>query len=121
MTHLAQIKETRDAIHHQILQKKSHVEKNKNNSARCFNSFAKCTHLGCELKQHRVMLAVIVKTVQVDSEELKKCEKKVSKFEKQMKVLTKEYTDPKEHMQDEDRYKRRWCLHIKGKNEGAAL
>lgn len=73
--------------------------------------------LGNQMKQHSAMLATIAKTVQLNSEELKECKTKMKNLEKQVEVLRKENYDVKERILDQERYKRRWNLRIKGKKE----
>lgn len=70
-----------------------------------------------QMQQHSTMLAVIAKTVQVNSEELKECNMKVKNLEKQMEIHRKDNDDLKGHILGQERYKRRWCLFMKGKKE----
>ncbi len=70
-----------------------------------------------QMQQHSSMLAAIAKMVQLNSEELKECKMKIKHLEKQVETLTKENEDMKGRILNNDRYKRRWCLCIKGTKE----
>lgn len=72
-----------------------------------------------QLQQHSSMLASIAKSVQFNAEELKECKTKIKHLEKKVETLTKENEDMRGRVLNNDRYKRRWCLRIKGKKETA--
>ena len=70
-----------------------------------------------EMQQHSTMLAAITKSVQLNSEELKEYKTKIKHLGKQIESITKDADDIKGHSLNQERYKRRWCLRIKGKKE----
>lgn len=70
-----------------------------------------------QIQQHSTMLAAIAKSVQFNSEELQECKKKIQLLEKEIGSLKKDNDEIKEHVRNQERYKRRWCLRIKGKKE----
>lgn len=72
-----------------------------------------------QMKQHSAMLANIAKAVQLNAEELDECKKKINHLEKTVETLKKENEDMKSQVANNDRYKRRWSLRIKGKKENA--
>ncbi|XP_023185888.1 uncharacterized protein LOC111607963 [Xiphophorus maculatus] len=73
--------------------------------------------VGMQIKQHSAMLAAIAKSVQLNSEELNDCKKKIIELEKQVDTLSKENVQLKGGVLNSERYKRRWSLRIKGKKE----
>ncbi len=73
--------------------------------------------ISIQLQQHSTMLAAIAKTMQFNSEEIKDCKTNVKDIEKQMEALKKENEDMRRRVLDQERYKRRWCLQIKGKKD----
>lgn len=70
-----------------------------------------------QIQQHSAMLASIAKSVQFNSEELQECKKKIKHLEKEMESIKKDNDDIKDRVLSQERYKRRWCLCIKGKKE----
>lgn len=72
-----------------------------------------------QLKQHSAMLTSIAKSVQLNAKELDECKTKIKHLEKTVETLKKENEVMKNQVANNDRYKRRWCLRIKGKKENA--
>lgn len=70
-----------------------------------------------QIQQHSAMLASIAKSVQFNSEELKECKKTIQHLEKEIDSLKKDNVGFKDRVLNQERYRRRWCLHIKGKKE----
>ncbi|XP_016394536.1 uncharacterized protein LOC107728771 [Sinocyclocheilus rhinocerous] len=73
--------------------------------------------ISMQLKQHSAMIASMAKAVQINAEEVKECKEKVSMLEKQLETLTKENDNLRNRVLDQERYKRRWCLCIRGMKE----
>lgn len=73
--------------------------------------------ISMQLKQHSAMIASVAKAVQINAEEVKECKDKVSMLEKQVETLTKENDNLRNRVLDQERYKRRWCLRIRGMKE----
>lgn len=71
--------------------------------------------ISSQLQQHSAMLASVAKTVQINSEDIEECKKKVKTLETQVDLLHKEKVGMKERLLSQERYKRKWCLRIKGK------
>ncbi|KAM9342361.1 uncharacterized protein KZ484_015062 [Pholidichthys leucotaenia] len=63
------------------------------------------------------MLASLAKAVQFNTEEVQECKKKVQTLEEQNAKLKKEVTKLKERVHEQERYKMRWCLCIRGLEE----
>ncbi len=59
------------------------------------------------------MIASVVKSVQINTQELKECKDKIKTMEKLIVSLTEVNNDLKVRVLEEERYKRRWCLRIK--------
>lgn len=70
-----------------------------------------------QMQQQSSMLSTIAKAVQLNSEELKECKTKIKDMEEQIDSLKKENDDIKNRLLNQERYKRRWCLRIKGIKE----
>lgn len=70
-----------------------------------------------QIQQRSAMLASIAKSVQFISEELQECKTKTQHLEKEIKSLKNYNDDGKDRVLNQGRYKRRWCLRIKGKKE----
>ena len=70
-----------------------------------------------QMQQHSTMLAAIAKSVQLNSEELEECKTKIKHLGKKIESLTKDNDDIKGRLLNQERYKKHWCLHIKGKKE----
>lgn len=70
--------------------------------------------ISAQLKQHSAMITSVAKAVQIQAKKLKEFREKVNMMEKQVDMLTKENGDLKSRVLDQERYKRRWCLRIKG-------
>uniref|UniRef100_A0A3P8NIH6 Pyrin domain-containing protein n=1 Tax=Astatotilapia calliptera TaxID=8154 RepID=A0A3P8NIH6_ASTCA len=73
--------------------------------------------LSVQCKQASTMLASLAKAVQFNSEEVKECKQKVRELERRNEQLTKDNYDLKERVREQERYKMRWCLRIKGLEE----
>lgn len=114
----------------QLLQKKAHVEKKSKGTLsevatntsmetilHTIDSLGKRVDDRMEEMSRRCMLAAIAKTVQLNSEELKERTGKVKNLEKQLDILRKENDDMKGRLLNQETYKRRWCLRMKGKKE----
>lgn len=72
---------------------------------------------GSMLEQHGSVLASIAKAVQSNSEELVDCQTKIKHLENQVESLSKQNSDIKDKLLNQERNKRRCCLRIKGKRE----
>ncbi|KAK3518394.1 hypothetical protein QTP86_003496, partial [Hemibagrus guttatus] len=70
-----------------------------------------------ELKQNSVMIASIVKRVDLNSLEINECKEWIKVLEKQLSKLTKENAVVKERALELERYKLRWNLRISGLHE----
>lgn len=73
--------------------------------------------LSMQMKQHSAMIASVAKSVQINAQDLKECKDKIKVMEKQIETLKEVNIDLKARMLEEERYKRRWCLRIKGLKE----
>lgn len=67
-----------------------------------------------QTKQSSVMIASLAKAVQFNAEELKECKEKVEDLEKQNAQLCKDNSELKDKVREQERYRMRWCLQIKG-------
>lgn len=67
-----------------------------------------------QAKQSSRMIASLTKAVQFNAEEGRECNGKVIELEKFNKRLCKENEELKERIRDQERYKIRWCLKLKG-------
>lgn len=70
-----------------------------------------------QTKQSSVMIASLAKAVQFNAEEMKECKKKVEDLKKQNDQLCKDNDDLKNRVREQERYRMRWCLQIKGLEE----
>lgn len=68
--------------------------------------------ISTQLQQHSAINASVAKAVQLNAAEVKECKGKVNTLEKQMEVLTRENSSLKNRVLEQERYKRRWTLHI---------
>lgn len=73
--------------------------------------------ISSQIQQHSAMLASVAKTTQLNSEDIEVCKTKIKSLERQVGSLLKEKGDLKERLVEQERYKRRWSLRIKGKKE----
>lgn len=73
--------------------------------------------ISSQIRQHCAMLASVAKATQLNSEDIEVCKTKIKSLEQQVGSLLKEKGDLKERLVEQERYKRRWCLRIKGKKE----
>lgn len=73
--------------------------------------------ISSQIQQHSTMLASVAKVTQLNSEDIEGCKTKIKSLEQQVGSLLKEKGDLKERLVEQERYKRRWCLRIKGKKE----
>lgn len=72
-----------------------------------------------QAKQTTCMLAALSKAVQFNAEEVKDCKRKVLDLEKQNQLMRRENEELKERVREQERYKMRWCLKLKGLEEKA--
>lgn len=70
-----------------------------------------------QTKQSSAMISSLAKAVQFTTEEVNECKKRVKDFEVQNESLRKENGDLKEKIREQERYRIRWCLRIKGIEE----
>lgn len=63
------------------------------------------------------MLASLAKALEFNAEEVKECKAKVRTMEKQNEQISKENTELKLRLREQERYRMRWCLRIKGMEE----
>lgn len=75
--------------------------------------------LSTQMKQHSAMIASVAKSVQINAQELRECKDKIKMMEKQIENLSEVNNDLKIRVLEEERYKRRWCLRIKGLKENS--
>ncbi|KAJ7997822.1 hypothetical protein DPEC_G00216120 [Dallia pectoralis] len=75
------------------------------------------TQLKEQAKQSSCMIASLTKAVQFHAEEVKVCKKKINDLESQSELLEKENRELKERVREQERYKMRWCLKLKGIKE----
>lgn len=69
-----------------------------------------------QAKQSSSMVA-IAKAVQFNAEEVKECKGKIFELEKCNERLSKENNELKERIREQERYKMRWCLKLRGLSE----
>ena len=67
-----------------------------------------------QIQQHSAMLASVAKTTQLNTEDIEDSKMKIKSLEQRVGSLLK---DLKERLGEQERYKRRWSLRIKGKKE----
>lgn len=77
----------------------------------------KLADLSEQSKQSSVMIASLTKAIQFNTEEVNECKKRVKDLEIQNDDLRKENRDLKERVREQERYRMRWCLRIKGIEE----
>lgn len=70
-----------------------------------------------QTRQSSAMIASLTKAVQYNAEEMKDCKVRISKLENANKQLLKDNDELKEKMKDQERYKMRWSLRVKGIKE----
>lgn len=70
-----------------------------------------------QARQSGTVLASLTKAMQFNTEEVQGCKKKIKKLEDQNAYLKKEANELKERVRDQERYRMRWCLRIKGLEE----
>lgn len=70
-----------------------------------------------QAKQSSCMIVSLTKAVQLNAEEVKDCKKNVSELEKHNECMSKENAELKERIREQERYKMRWCLKVKGSAE----
>ncbi|ROL41603.1 hypothetical protein DPX16_22946 [Anabarilius grahami] len=63
------------------------------------------------------MIASLTKAIQFNTEEVNECKKRVKDLETQNEHLRKDNCDLKERVREQERYRMRWCLRIKGIEE----
>ncbi len=76
--------------------------------------------LSMQMKQHSAMIASVAKSVQINAQELKECKDKIKMMEKVIESLTEVNNDLNVCVLEEEWYKRRWCLRIKGIKENSS-
>lgn len=77
----------------------------------------KLADLSEQAKQSSAMIASLTKAIQFNTEEVNECKKRVKDLETQNEHLRKDNCDLKERVRDQERYRMRWCLRIKGIEE----
>ena len=70
-----------------------------------------------QTKQSSIMIASLAKAVQFNAEEVRECKKKVEDLEKQNDRLCKDNSELKDRVREQERYRMRGCLRIKGLEE----
>lgn len=68
-------------------------------------------------RQSAAMIASLAKAVEFNAAEVKDCKNKVIQLEKKNEQLLKENRDLKERVREQERYRMRWCLRLKGMKE----
>ena len=63
------------------------------------------------------MIASLAKAVQFNAEEVKDCKNKIDKLDSHSELLIKENKELVERIREQERYKMRWCLKLKGLKE----
>ncbi len=63
------------------------------------------------------MIASLAKAVQFNADEVKDCKGKISELEKCKRTFVQRNKELKERIREQERYKMRWCLKIKGLTE----
>ncbi|XP_016338394.1 uncharacterized protein LOC107686071 [Sinocyclocheilus anshuiensis] len=76
----------------------------------------KLADLSEQSKQSSAMIASLTKAIQFNTEEVNECKKRVKDLEIQNEHLRKENCDL-ERVREQERYRMRWCLRIKGIEE----
>jgi len=77
----------------------------------------KMAELDVKLTQNTAMIANLTKSIEFNAEGVKECKEKISTLENQVSVLRKEVDEITERSKEQDRYRRRWNLRIKGIKE----
>ena len=77
----------------------------------------KMAEINTKMTQNAVMIANITRSIEFNAEEVKECKEKVAVLETKVSVLRKEVDELTERSREQDRYKRRWNLRIKGMRE----
>ncbi|KAL0169104.1 hypothetical protein M9458_033700 [Cirrhinus mrigala] len=77
----------------------------------------KLANLSEQSKQSSALIASLTKAIQFNTEEVKECKKRVKDLEIQNDNLRKENCDLKERIREQEGYRMRWCLRIKGIEE----
>ncbi|CAM4618776.1 unnamed protein product [Leuciscus chuanchicus] len=77
----------------------------------------KLADLSEQSKQSSAMIASLTKAIQFNTEEEKDCKKRVKDLEIQNEHLRKDNCELKERVREQERYRMRWCLRIKGIEE----
>ncbi|RXN26212.1 zinc finger 2-like protein [Labeo rohita] len=77
----------------------------------------KLADLSEQSKQSSALITSLTKAIQFNTEEVKECKKRVKDLEIQNDNLRKENCDLKERIREQERYRMRWCLRIKGIEE----
>lgn len=70
-----------------------------------------------QAKQTSTMVASLAKAVQFNAEEVKECKGKINELERCNDRLSKENVELKERIREQERYKMRWCLKLRGLSE----
>lgn len=70
-----------------------------------------------QTKQSSAMIANLAKAVQFHAEEMIECKKKVEDLKKQNDQMDKVISELKDRVREQERYRMRWCLRIKGFEE----
>ncbi|CAM4622519.1 unnamed protein product [Leuciscus chuanchicus] len=81
----------------------------------------KMAKLDVKLTQNTAMIANLTKSIEFNAEGVKECKEKIFTLETQMSILRKEVDEFTERSKEQDRYRRRWNLRIKGIKEKVTL
>ncbi|KAK2840934.1 hypothetical protein Q7C36_012513 [Tachysurus vachellii] len=77
----------------------------------------KLADLSEQARQSSAMIASLTKAIQFNTEEVNECKKRVKDLETQNEHLRKDNCDLKERVREQERYRMRLCLRIKGIEE----
>ena len=77
----------------------------------------KMAEIDTKMTHNAVMIANITKSIEFNAEEVREFKEKVAVLETEVSVLRKEVDELTERSREQDRYKRRWNLRIKGMRE----
>lgn len=86
-------------------------------AARFDSQEKKLEELSGQMKQNCAVIASLTKASEFNADEMKDCKARVSVMEKELESLRAESVALKEKSREQDRYKRRWNLRIKGMQE----
>lgn len=75
------------------------------------------TENSMKLSQNSIMIANIAKLADINAENIKECNTKLSALEKTVPTLSQEFLELKERVLEQERYRRRWNLKMHGLKE----